>query len=67
MMKSNSCFTIIMVICLICSISRWKSICFELWPNFGILLIAASHWESRLGAYRKGVYSFATLPEDSSR
>ncbi|MBA0681811.1 hypothetical protein Goari_023587 [Gossypium aridum] len=31
-----------MVICPICSISRWTSICFELWPNFGISLIAAS-------------------------
>ncbi|MBA0880194.1 hypothetical protein Goshw_013568 [Gossypium schwendimanii] len=42
MMKSNSCFTLIMVICPICSRSRWMNIYFELWPNFGILLIAAS-------------------------
>ncbi|MBA0688474.1 hypothetical protein Goari_006261 [Gossypium aridum] len=42
MMKSNSYFIIIMVICPICSISRWTSICFELWPNFGIPFIAAS-------------------------
>ncbi|MBA0734193.1 hypothetical protein Gogos_018136 [Gossypium gossypioides] len=31
-----------MVICPICLILRWTSICFELWPNFGIPLIAAS-------------------------
>ncbi|MBA0841202.1 hypothetical protein Goarm_003706 [Gossypium armourianum] len=42
MMKSISYFTVIMVICLFYLISRWTSICFELWPNFGILLIAIS-------------------------
>ncbi|MBA0701951.1 hypothetical protein Goari_020691 [Gossypium aridum] len=42
MMKSNSCFTIIVAICPICSTSRWTSIYFKLWPSFGILLIAAS-------------------------
>ncbi|MFQ6654822.1 hypothetical protein Gotur_025638 [Gossypium turneri] len=42
MMRSDSCFTIIMVICPTCSTSKWMSIYFELWPNFGILLIAAS-------------------------
>ncbi|MBA0673462.1 hypothetical protein Goklo_000103 [Gossypium klotzschianum] len=42
MMKSNSCFIVVMVICLTCSTSSWMSIYFELWPNFGILLIAAS-------------------------
>ncbi|MBA0778125.1 hypothetical protein Gotri_006038 [Gossypium trilobum] len=42
MMKSSSYFTLIMVICPICSISRWTSICFMLWPNFRILLIVAS-------------------------
>ncbi|MBA0844634.1 hypothetical protein Goarm_022729 [Gossypium armourianum] len=42
MMMSNSYFTITMVICPIFLISSWASICFELWPNFGIPLIAAS-------------------------
>ncbi|MBA0876382.1 hypothetical protein Goshw_026104 [Gossypium schwendimanii] len=41
-MKPNSYFTIIMVICPICWILGWRSICFELWPSFGIPLIVAS-------------------------
>ncbi|MBA0876384.1 hypothetical protein Goshw_007192 [Gossypium schwendimanii] len=42
MMKPNSYFTIIMVICPIYWILRWTSICFELWPSFEISLIVAS-------------------------
>ncbi|MBA0880044.1 hypothetical protein Goshw_017871 [Gossypium schwendimanii] len=45
MMKSNRCFIVVMVICPICSTSRWMSIYFELWPNFGTLLRAASPLE----------------------
>ncbi|MBA0881684.1 hypothetical protein Goshw_020298 [Gossypium schwendimanii] len=40
MIKSNNYVTLIMVTCLICLILKWMSICFELWPNFGIPLIA---------------------------
>ncbi|MBA0716230.1 hypothetical protein Golax_015075 [Gossypium laxum] len=46
MMKSNSYFTIIMVICLIYSISRWTNTCFKLWLKFGIPPIAILPLES---------------------
>ncbi|MFQ6636945.1 hypothetical protein Gotur_014134 [Gossypium turneri] len=42
MTKSNSYFTVNMVICLIYSMSKWISTYFELLPSIGIPPIAAS-------------------------
>ncbi|MBA0716228.1 hypothetical protein Golax_015074 [Gossypium laxum] len=55
MMKSNSYFTVIMVICLIYSISRWTNTCFKLWLKFEIPPIAV------LPLGRKIHRMFATL------